>query len=314
MSIFSEFTKTRTGTVQLTYDMIRRMAKMRFEDGTNPRDFTQRMVSLTDKAMGFGGVLEISPGEYLVTRLFQEFIVNQKEKRVIATLNPRFKNYFVDNKKNFTLIILPQFVGLKTKYGKNLYRNLCQFAGNRQSGYWKVSYNEYKERMAFPASQVPGQVWRSTQKAISEVIDSGEFLRIDATKEYNDSKQGRPLETICFRFERNLESLKKKLTGSSSTILNQRSKVGIVCPHCLKEMVPKRNKTTGEMFLGHKDYKNSDCNQTYPSIEELEKDRENMKKLNAQKEKNAEQARKAWDRVVEEHDALLSEGKHSPKV
>lgn len=308
MAIFAEFSKTRTGNVQLTYDMIRRAAKMRLDDGTNIRDFTKRMVSLTDKAMGFGGVLEISPGQYLVTRLFQEFLVDQQTKTVTATLNPRFKNYFADNKKNFTLLVLPQFIGLRTKYGKNLYRNLCQYAGNRVNGFWTVKYDEYKNRMAFPKSQVPGQIWRATQKAIQEILESGEFLKIIVKKEYNDSKQGRPIDRITFRFERNMDQVDRNMDTAMIMLPEgpENKTNRLICPHCGEEMVIKTNKTTGETFLGHKNHETSKCKQTYPSIAELEKDREAINKASFEKKASSEQAKRAWDKMVEEHEKLLN--------
>lgn len=308
MAIFAEFTQTRTGSVQITYDTIRRSAKMRLDDGTNIRDFTKRMVSLTDKAMGFGGVLEISPGQYLVTRLFQEFLVNQQTKTVTATLNPRFKNYFADNKKNFTLLVLPQFIGLKTKYGKNLYRNLCQYAGNRASGYWTVKYDEYKNRMAFPASQVPGQVWRATQKAIREILESGEFLKIVAKKEYDNSRHGRPIDRITFSFEKNMNPVDRSTNTAMVTLPEEPGKGTnrLICPHCGKEMVIKTNKTTGETFLGHKNHEKSKCKKTYPSIDELEKDREAINKALYEKKASSERAKRSWAKTVKDHEKLLN--------
>lgn len=200
MAIFKVFTQTKEPTVTIPYSVLRKNAKLDKASGINAREFTNILVRLTTAMMDFGGVFEVEPRRFLITRLFSEFWVDEEKQIVTATLAQRFVGYFYNNKREFMLLKLSQFVRLKTKYAKNLYRYLSQYAGTKKSGYWTVTYAEYKQCMAFPESQTPSQVWRATNKAVAEILAAGEFVKIDVSREYNNSVRGRPLVRLRFDF------------------------------------------------------------------------------------------------------------------
>ena len=93
---------------------------------------------------------EMTPTKTAYFTLFNEFLVDDENKTLEASINSRFLfmlNNFKDGK--FTMLELAEFSSLSSKYTQTLYRLLKQF---RFTGFRSIKWAEFIEIMDIPTS------------------------------------------------------------------------------------------------------------------------------------------------------------------
>lgn len=80
--------------------------------------------------------------------IFKRFSANKQKKRLTLKVNDEFINFFSDLTNNFTTLDLVRYTGLKSKYSKILYQNLCQFRNKKtKAGFWIIPLeDDYSEK------------------------------------------------------------------------------------------------------------------------------------------------------------------------
>ena len=80
--------------------------------------------------------------------IFKRFSANKQKKRLTLKVNDEFINFFSDLTNNFTTLDLVRYTGLKSKYSKILYQNLCQFRDKKtRAGFWIIPLeDDYSEK------------------------------------------------------------------------------------------------------------------------------------------------------------------------
>ena len=151
------------------------------------------------------------------------FVTNPKEETVRVSVHPDFL-FLLDNVTdggNFTLFELMEFIKIRGKYAKNLYRLLKQY---RKSGWYDVTLETLKLLLDVPQSYTGKRVWDKVIKPAVEEL-SAYFPGLSCTGKYS-RKRGNPLTGFQFQFipegrliEQQGSSEKKQLTQAQKTAI-----------------------------------------------------------------------------------------------
>lgn len=149
---------------------------------------------------------EMTPTKTAYFTLFNEFLVDDENKTLEASINSRFLfmlNNFKDG--NFTMLELAEFSSLKSKYTQTLYRLLKQF---RFTGFRSIKWAEFIEIMDIPTSYRMFDIERQILKpAIAELTQEADIFNQNnpifkklTYKKIRGTGRGRPVEIIEFYF------------------------------------------------------------------------------------------------------------------
>lgn len=149
---------------------------------------------------------EMTPTKTAYFTLFNEFLVDDENKTLEASINSRFLfmlNNFKDG--NFTMLELAEFSSLKSKYTQTLYRLLKQF---RFTGFRSIKWAEFIEIMDIPTSYRMFDIERQILKpAIAELTQEADIFNQNnpifkklTYKKIRGTGRGRPVERIEFYF------------------------------------------------------------------------------------------------------------------
>lgn len=130
--------------------------------------------------------------------LFPTFITNFSERTLTVRVNPDFAFILNRISRNFTRFELREFTMLKSKYAKNLYRQLKQF---RHTGHYFKTIDEFKILLDCPKSYSNKIFIRDCVKpAIDELIALECFDDL-VFKAHRSHKRGAPITNIEITFE-----------------------------------------------------------------------------------------------------------------
>ena len=149
---------------------------------------------------------EMTPTKTAYFTLFNEFLVDDENKTLEASINSRFLfmlNEFKDG--TFTMFELAEFSSLKSKYTQTLYRLLKQF---RFTGFRSIKWTEFIEIMDIPTSYRMFDIERQILKpAIAELTQEADIFNQNnpifkklTYKKIRGTGRGRPVEKIEFYF------------------------------------------------------------------------------------------------------------------
>lgn len=149
---------------------------------------------------------EMTPTKTAYFTLFNEFLVDDENKTLEASINSRFL-FMLNNFKDgtFTMLELAEFSSLKSKYTQTLYRLLKQF---RFTGFRSIKWAEFIEIMDIPTSYRARDIDKQILKpAIAELTQEADIFNQNnpifkklTYKKIRGTGRGRPVERIEFYF------------------------------------------------------------------------------------------------------------------
>lgn len=157
--------------------------------------------------------------EIIMFVLFPTFVINLDRQLLKISVNEKFQFILNELVKNFTSFELNEFVGLDSKYTKNLYRLLKQY---RSTGRYEVSVDKFREIMDIPESYTNRDM---KNKIINISLNKlkDKFLNLQCVPQYA-SKRGRPVTGYIFTFVPETSSGHKQAgntkTGGSKQLKN----------------------------------------------------------------------------------------------
>ena len=130
--------------------------------------------------------------------LFTAFTIDKEQQTLLVSVNEKFAFILNDLTKNFTQFELHEFVELRSKYAKILYKQLKQF---RTTGFYVVKAEELRTIMDVP-EKLPSRkfVERIVAPAVETLKD--EIPGLTCTPIYNTEKRGHPLDKLKFTFDK----------------------------------------------------------------------------------------------------------------
>ena len=180
---------------------------------------------------------EMTPTKTAYFTLFSEFLVDDENKTLEASINSRFLfmlNEFKDGQ--FTMFELAEFSGLKSKYTQTLYRLLKQF---RFTGFRSMKWGEFVEIMDIPTSYRTRDIDRQILRpAISELSQEADIFNQNnpifknlTYKKIRGTGRGRPIKLINFTFEpepRKMDIINGKVKKDHTESLAQKTRKTII--------------------------------------------------------------------------------------
>lgn len=196
----SRITKNKTLEAEMTFAELQKKAFLSERKYSLDKSY-QKLSSLGDKIVKI--IFTVSnENRFIKMPMFSLFSADGDKENISVRLNSEFAHYLFDipEKIGFSKFELEQFIFLKSKYAKTLFRFLLQ----NYKGKWIVGFNDFKAIMDFPKSYGNGRVLDYTKKLFPEIESTGYFsdIEIDVT---TFNKQGRPIKDIIFSYKINKE-------------------------------------------------------------------------------------------------------------
>lgn len=222
-TICSKITKNKSMSAEMSFEELKEKAFLT-EKRYVWESAIKKFSSLADKILSIKFVITKEESFDMMT-LFNRFTADEKEQKMIVELNPCFAHYLFDipEKIGFSRFELEQFIFLKSKYSKTLFRHLLQ----NFTGKWIVEIKKLKKILDFPKSYTAGKVLQYIQKILPELESTGYFsnIELDYTT-YN--RQGRPIKDIIFSYKINKEKtleIKGQTTLNYQPVIEKKEKV-----------------------------------------------------------------------------------------
>lgn len=208
----SRITKNKTLETKMTFAELQEKAFLSERKYSWDKSI-QKLSSLGDKIIKI--IFTVSNGTgFIKMPIFSLFSADGDKKNISVRLNSEFATYLFDipEKIGFSRFELEQFIFLKSKYAKTLFRFLLQ----NYKGKWIIGFNDFREIMGFSKSYGVNTIIKRIRKILPEIEETGYFSNIEM--DYTTfNKQGRPIKDIIFSYKINKE---KAQEAQGQTTLN----------------------------------------------------------------------------------------------
>lgn len=204
-AILSVLAKEKVLSIEIPFDVLNRAAEIysrKYSKARQKNFFENLGNKLTDlKAVALTGDKnkeEKKNGKIIFMPLWSKFIIDFDRDVVVANLNPEFANYFFDIElgRGFSQFELAEFITLKSKYSKTLFRQFIQMF----RGEWTVKIDQLREILNIPESYSNRQIVSLLKKCIVEIEQTKYISNINMEVFYEKTR-GVPIKEIYFSFE-----------------------------------------------------------------------------------------------------------------
>ena len=211
--------------VTLTYSEIKRAIK--FASNETGKDFIKRIDDIGENILDIKGKIRTDSSN-IRFNLFRKFENNFTEKKLIVAVDEEYV-WLLNEMTNYTTFELDEFVNLKSKYSKNLFRLLKQW--RTQGKFIFYDLDEFRDLMDIPMSYKNKTMMTNIIKpSIDEICEKEKsFKGLTCTPRYSESRRGRPLESLEFTWQAEISTFipaetvedekkpKKRTTKSTKT-------------------------------------------------------------------------------------------------
>lgn len=198
----------RQGTQELTFDfdVFKDLAKY---DRREKDSFYNALRSTWNKMKFLNYSFEDSQ-YYVDLLLFQTFIIDKKNEKIIIQASERFEFILNSISSNFTRFELDNITNLKSSYSKELYRQLMQHRDVKtKSGAWYVKIDDFRNRLSIPESyQMTNIDTRILKKAEKEFCDPNYPIFSKFEVEKIKTKKGNKISSLRIYFQEFEKELK----------------------------------------------------------------------------------------------------------
>lgn len=196
----SQLTTEKRMETAITFSDLRKKAFFT-ERNYNWNTSIDKIRSLGEKITSLKFVID-KEKSFAIMPLFSKFWADDESQNITVKLNSEFAHYLFDipEKIGFSRFELEQFIFLKSKYSKTLFRFLLQ----NYKGKWIVNFEDLKEILGFPQSYGANMIIKKIKSIIPELENTGYFsnIEMDYTK-YN--LRGSPMKDVIFSYKINKE-------------------------------------------------------------------------------------------------------------
>lgn len=163
----------------------------------NKEEFTEYLINMNHKLQQVACEVN-TPTLYISFVLFPTFKVDRENEILTVAVNEKFKFMLNDLSANFTRFELSEFISLRSKYSKTLYRLLKE---RRCYGWYKPSKDNLREYMDCPENCSNKEFMRSVlMPAMKDVSPYFSELKCEPLRDVH--KQGKPVYAYSFTFQR----------------------------------------------------------------------------------------------------------------
>lgn len=193
MTMFSYVKNNESASVELTFSDLRKQANINYKIG-DPE--IESLVIGSLQKVGLGSIVFNTPGKFLMFSVFDYVEVDLKSKNIKFKLGEKFISYFNYLIEQYTSFSLLDFVNIKHKYAKNIYRILMQY---KNTGHYEHNYADFCYNViGVPIdAKIKSLSYRYIEPSIKELLELGLFTKLKVSY----SRKDRKIDEIVFNFE-----------------------------------------------------------------------------------------------------------------
>lgn len=192
-SICAKMKNKNDETVRFEFDDLRRLSKYK---PTQLSRFADDLEKMYEKILRLD-YREHEKGIRKRFYLFTGYEINENEKYVDVTVNPKLDYILNELTQEFTQFELKEFTSLKSSYSKTMYRLLKQFKSTR---YYVVTVDEFRDLLDVPKSY---RMTHITQKILTPIQKEIEPYFSNLTIKKIKAENGNRIERLEFTFREN---------------------------------------------------------------------------------------------------------------
>lgn len=179
-------------------------------NGNHPEDFPLALETMIDQLLKVNSKILIRKpsGKRIIYRfdLFPTFIISEEDQTLEVAVNIDFQ-FLLNDLKDYTSLERKEFMALRSKYSKTLYRLLRQWKSVGRltvgDGGQEYSIESFKRKMGMPDSYTTRDISKCVDKAVDEINKlnngKGSIRNLRCEKVYA-KQRGKPLCKLIFTF------------------------------------------------------------------------------------------------------------------
>ena len=206
VALCSQMKEKGANEVVLSFSKIKQLVKYD-EKKRSINEFIQDLERMNEQLMSVNCKI-ITDSKIIMFVLFPTFEIDKKQETLTVAVNEKF-TWLLNEMKTYTIFELAEFIELKSKYSKHLYRILKQW---RTVGkYIFHDLQEFREIMDIPVKYTNRQLMQDcVSVAVEEIkkLDKS-FKNFKCEPEYAQ-KRGKPLEKLIFTWTPEIVTTPKK--------------------------------------------------------------------------------------------------------
>lgn len=266
----------------------------------NDKDFTELLSGIMNKI--FSRKITKPNGAILMVYLLTYHLVDPEDKTLTVKVNPDFAGLFNYLNEKYTEFELIEFAKLRTKYSQRLYTLLKQY---KKTGVFQIEADTLHQILEISCGYTVKDIGkRIITPSVRELTQY--FPDLDVEK----IKKGRTIAAYRFTFTPEGPIIDAEAKTVNDPLSPAPEKV--LCPRCGKEMILRASRTGGT-FWGHRRYDETECTAYYDTREDMEADREKLRKEQTEKQHERSSAQDAWEKAKRDQQKLTLAGRgHLP--
>ncbi len=207
----------------IEFDELKVLAEYKHK-GNQAEDFPLALETMIDQLLKVNCefIIRKPNGKRIIYRfnLFPTFIISEEDQTLEVAVNADFQ-FLLNDLKEYTSLERKEFVSLKSKYSKTLYRLLRQWKSVGRltvgEGGQEYSIESFKKKMGMPDSYTTRDISKCVDKAVDEINKlnkgKGSIRNLKCEKVYAKHR-GKPLCKLIFTFvkDRDKNARQKNIT------------------------------------------------------------------------------------------------------
>ena len=196
VALCSQLKEKDTAEITLSFQKIKEL--ICYERKSTISEFISELKRMNRKLMSVNCEI-ITGSKIIMFVLFPTFTIDEDNETLTVAVNKDF-TWLLNEMKNYTTFELTEFIELKSKYAKNLYRIMKQW--RNKGTYTFHDLEQFRELMDVPKTYTNRQLMQDcVNVAVDEIskLDKS-FQNFTCTPEYA-RKRGKPLEKLIFTWD-----------------------------------------------------------------------------------------------------------------
>lgn len=185
-----------TNILELKYNILKKISGNK---NLTDKEFHEILDQLSDKLL-LARYYEKNEDRTKFARfvLFQTFEGDLNTKILKFQVGEKWSYLLNDVTANFSMLDMKNYISIKGKYAKEIYRHLSQY---RKNGWWYIDIDKFRVLMSIPTNMIDRNIQPKIIKPALIKLNPY-FESLNCTTVKNESKKGNPIIGFKFEFEK----------------------------------------------------------------------------------------------------------------
>lgn len=201
-AVCSKMKRKDTQTVEFDFEVFKELSKY---DRREKDRFYSDLKNMFEKLKTLNFYYE-DESYYEQLLLFQRFVIDKDEEKVIIQASERFEFILNSIGTNFTRFELDNMTTIDSSYVKELYRRLMQYRDNTtKKGYWAVTVDDFREALDVPdsyrMSHIDSRIFKKAEKELLQPKGDKPPIFDEFSVQKIKAKKGNKIQRFIIRFK-----------------------------------------------------------------------------------------------------------------